>query len=128
MSNATQVYADIGIDTEVMAASPHRLIQLLLEKCQQQIQAAKVHITNNDVKQKHRTIASASDVVNYLRLCLNFEEKKSYELAKQLDELYMFLEKSLLQATLQDNADYLDKAGIVLNNLREGWNGIETKV
>lgn len=128
MSNASKLYREIEVNSEALAASPHRLVQMLLEKCVQQIHLAKTHIANNDVKLKHRTIARASEIVDYLRLCLNFEDKRTEKLAKQLDELYQFLERSLLLATLEDNADYLEKAKLVLGNIKEGWDGITEKV
>ena len=128
MNNLSQLYRDIEIDTEVMAASPHRLIQMMINKCLQQVQLAKLFILNKDVKQKQRVIANANAIVDYLRLCLNVEDEKSKALALQLDSLYNFLEKSLIYASLEHNVEYSDMACLVLSNIKEGWDGIASKV
>lgn len=127
MNNVSQ-YRDIEIDTEVMTASPHRLIQMLVDKCLQQIQLAKMFILNKDIKQKHQVIAKANAIVDYLRLCLNVEDEKAQALSMQLSTLYTFLEKNLLYATLEHNIDYLDQAYLVLSNIKEGWDGIASHV
>ncbi|MEO8400422.1 MAG: flagellar export chaperone FliS [Gammaproteobacteria bacterium] len=126
MNNPNQIYTDIELDTEVMTASNHRLIQMLIDKCLQHIQLAKAHIVNKDIKKKHHAISKAADIINYLRTCLNVEEQQTKELAVLLESIYNHLEKSLLQATLKNDIEYLDHAHAVLSNIKSGWDQIAT--
>ncbi len=128
MNQASKIYRDIEIDTEAMTASPHRLIQMLVDECLQEIQSSKLFILNKDIKQKHRAIAKANAIVDYLQLCLNTEDEKSQELSSQLSLLYAFIKKNLMFATLEHNVEYLDKAHHVLSNIKEGWDGIASKI
>lgn len=124
MNNPFQVYSDIELSSDIMTASNHRLIQLLFEKCLQQIQMAKMHIMNKDLKQKHQAISRAMDIVTYLRSILNVTDQHTQELAKLLDTVYEAVGKGLLYATLNDDVDYLDHAYKLLTTVKSGWDGI----
>ena len=121
------MYSDIELDTEVMGASPHRLVQMLIDKCLQRIQLAKTAIENKDIKQRHYAISKASETVDYLRLCLNFEDEKARELSQQLDNVYVILQTCLLHATLENNIAYLNTGIIVISNIKEAWDKIAPK-
>lgn len=127
MGNPQKIYSDIELTTEVMSASKHRLIQLLYEKCLQQMSFAKNAIIDKDVKRKHQTIAKASDIVNYLRVCLNFKDERARDLATLLDSNYVFVEKCLLKATLKNDVESLDQAHMIISTIKSGWDGIADK-
>ena len=57
-------------------------------------------------------------------MCLNFRDERTHAIADQLNSLYEFMVKNLLQATLHDDEIYLDQAETVLQNIKEGWDGI----
>jgi flagellar secretion chaperone FliS len=126
MTTSYQMYSSIEMDTEVMSASGHRLIQLLLDKSVHEIQSAKMAIQKHDLPKKHAAIARAQDIINYLRACLDFKDATN-DLAGLLDSIYAFLEKSLLLATLKDDIEFLNQAELVLSNIKEGWDGIALK-
>lgn len=124
MNESVNSYADIEILTDVESASEHRLIQLLIDRCLQQINIAKSAIIEKNITLKHRSIKNAVDIINYLKNCLNHEDTSAKNLAKQLDELYDFLERCLINATLKNQTDYLEQAQGVLGNIKSGWDGI----
>ena len=119
-----EVYQDIELTTEVMNASEHRLIQMLMVKCLQKIRLAKTYITKENLKQKHKAINHAADIIAYLRTCLNFEDPTAIEMSKLLDSIYEYLAKSLLAATLKNDVQYLELAEKALANIKLGWDGI----
>ena len=124
MNNAYQTYNEIEVSSEVLTASNHRMVQMLMEKCLQQIQLAKIAVANSDLQNKRKTIAKAGEIVSYLRDCLNFKEPEAQKLAELLDSLYDFMAKNFLQATLRNDISFLDQAHAVLSNIKEGWDGI----
>lgn len=124
MNNSFEIYGDIELDSDVMTASNHRLIQLLFEKCMKQIQQAKIHIINKNIKQKHATIQKANDIVIYLREILNVEDESTKKIAGLLDSVYESVGKALLYATLNNDIDYLDHAYKLLTTIKEGWDGM----
>ncbi|RDI39952.1 flagellar export chaperone FliS [Aquicella lusitana] len=124
MNTSPAIYSEIEITTEVMSASRHRLIQMLFEKCLQQIQLAKAFVSSNEMDNRNNCIKKANEIILYLRACLNFQEKSAVDLANLLDSNYVFIEKCLLNAMLKNDEAYLDIALIVINNIKSGWDEI----
>lgn len=124
----SQMYRDIELSTEVEMASKHRQIQMLFERCLREMQFAKAAIISNDMPRRHKAIARASDIMNYLRVCLNFKNEKTLEMSKLLDINYMYVEKCLLAATLKNDAEAIDRAHDVLATIKSGWDGIASLV
>ena len=124
MNNSHKMYSEIELDTDVMMASNHRLVQVLFEKCLQQIEIAKFSILHNKFSNKHAAIAKAMEIINYLRASLNRDDKKTRDLASLLDSIYVFLSESLLNAKMSNDIESLTQAYQVLNNVKSGWDGM----
>lgn len=122
--SSTQLYSDIELETEVMTASNHRLIQMLIDKSLQHMKMAIAAMAEKDVPKKNKSISKAANIINYLRTCLNFNDERTVELATLLDSIYVFIEKSLLNATLRNDAHYVEQAEKVITILKSGWDGI----
>lgn len=124
MNTAFQTYNEIELSTDVMTASSHRLIQLLFNKCLQNMELAKIYIEKKDILKKCQSISKAMYIINYLRACLNFKDKTAYELSTLLDSIYKFIEKELLEANLRNDIDFLNRAINLLSTIKAGWDGI----
>jgi flagellar protein FliS len=81
-------------------------------------------IQHQNYSQKHRSVGSAIDILNYLRLCLNFSDEKARELSTLLNSLYEYAEKSLLQANLKNDIERVNHAKQVITQIKEGWDAI----
>ena len=68
---ATQAYASVGAQSSVAAASPHRLIQLLMDGALDRLAVAKGHMQRKDVQRKIVTIARIMSIVDGLRMSLD---------------------------------------------------------
>lgn len=121
-------YKEIDITTDVMTASAHRLVQLLLNRCLEHMQATKKHIEQNLLTEKFASISKATDILEYLRLCLNMEDAKAKTISVTLDQLYTYIEKLLLLANLHNNTEHVDEAMKLLRNIKEGWDGAGEKL
>ncbi len=124
MKSSSQLYSEVEISSEVLGASAHRRVQMLIDKCFQAVKDAKNAIANSDIQKKQQAITNASEIVSYLRVCLNFQDKRAEALANQLDALYEMMQKNFLQATLYNDEKYLEQTQIMLQNIKEGWDGI----
>ena len=124
MTTSIESYDEIEITTDVMSASHHRLIQLMLNKGLQQLELAKYGIAHNDMTLKLSAINKAQNITDYLQLCLNRDDEKTKELASKLDDCYTFILQALGNANKQHNALFIEQAKKVMLNLKEGWDGI----
>lgn len=124
MKGLSEIYNEVETSTDVMGASSHKLIQLMMDKCLQHIEVSKNYIMVKDDYQKNLSIAKALDIVEYLRLCLNHNDPKAEKLASMLDALYAYLQKNLVQANMNNDIAFLDEAKKILSTIKEGWDGI----
>jgi flagellar protein FliS len=124
MNTSYEEYSNIELSTEIMSASSHRQIQLLIEKCLQHIHSAKIYIKENQLTKKHEVIAKALDILVYMRSILNVEEKNAIALSTLLGTIYASSEKNLMIANLKNDPSYLDHVEVVLSEIKAGWDAI----
>lgn len=121
-NGALQQYRQIGAQSAVTAANPHRLIQMLLEGGLEKIAVAKGAMERNDVAQKNTNIGKAIDIVNGLQSSLNRDQ--GGEIAANLDRLYDYTVRCLLEANLRNDRIMLEEAARLLSEIKAGWDGI----
>lgn len=124
MNRGNRAYNEIGLTTDIMTASSHRLIQLMLDKCLQHIESAKTFINNNMSVQRNDAITKSLEIIKYLRVCLNHTDGTAKEMSRLLDSLYGHLLRQLIQANAKNDIECLDHAKQILNNIKSGWDGI----
>ena len=120
--NALQQYQQVNTQTSIVDADPHRLIQLLLDGALERIHMAKNRIQAEDYAGKATLIGKSMDIVSALRGFLDFE--KGGELAANLEGLYDYIERGLLDASVRNDVDRLDEMARLLRTIKEGWDGI----
>ena len=125
MNNMLKSYSDIELDTEVLTASNHRLIQMLLNKCLQHIEQCKSAILSKDTLRKAQSISKSLDIIEYLRVCLNHQDPRTENLSKLLDSLYAYLQRQIAEANQRNDLQSLDLAAKILLDIKSGWDGIE---
>ena len=98
---ALKQYQQVSTQSGVAYASPHRLIQMLMEGAFERIATAKGCIQRHDIPGKGEQIGKAIDIIGGLRDALNMEA--GGELAANLDDLYDFMQRRLLEANLHSD-------------------------
>lgn len=120
---ALKQYQQMGAHGGVMDASPHKLIQMLLDGALSRILSAKGAIKQKDVAKKGEKIGSAISIIEGLRASLDF--KVGGEISKNLDALYEYINHTLLQANIKNDEAMLDEAGKLLSQIKMGWDAID---
>lgn len=123
---AAEQYRQLDIQTIVDTASPHRLIQLMMERALTQIGVARRHIERGEVAEKGSRIGAAIEIVNGLKACLN--HKAEERLAGNFDALYEYMMRRLLEANLASDVEILDEVSSLLRELKEAWDAIADQV
>ena len=125
MNNAAALkqYQQTSVHSGVMDASPHRLIQMLLDGALARILSAKGSIRQNNIVKKGEQIGSAISIVEGLKASLDFNQ--SGDISNNLDALYEYITRLLLQANIKNDADLLDEAGKLLSEIKMGWDAID---
>lgn len=111
-------YRSIGSGSGVEAASPERLVQMLLDGALERIATAKGHIQRNESARKGEQIGKAISIVEGLRGSLNPE---AGALSSNLGDLYEYINARLLRANLDDDPVLLDEAAGLLREIKSAW-------
>lgn len=122
-SLALKEYQQMGAHSGVMDASPHKLIQMLLDGALSRILSAKASLKQNNIAKKGEQIGSAISIVEGLRSSLDFNQ--GGEISRNLDALYEYINHVLLQANIKNDAALLDEAGKLLSQIKMGWDAID---
>lgn len=123
MKRGANAYANIGVETGVVAASPHKLITMLFDGALVAIALGKKHMGEGNIKDKGESITKAILIVdNGLRASLNKEV--GGELALNLDSLYEYMSRRLFEANATNNPAILDEIHGLLNDIRSAWEQI----
>lgn len=121
-SRAASAYADIGRHSGVEAASPHRLIEMLYEGALDRIARARGKLMRADVSGMGQDITRALRIIEGLRMSL--DRSSTSELAANLDDLYDYLTRRLLQASAGRDVGMLDECSGLLRTLSDAWSQI----
>lgn len=120
-------YAKVGLETGVIAASPHELIVMLYDGAITSLHMAGRAMDNNNVEEKSKSISRAVNIVNEgLKSCLNI--KQGGELAANLDDLYQYISNRIMLANLRNDKTLLEEASTLLSGLRDAWKMIDPKI
>ena len=119
---ALSQYQSINVAAAVESASPHRLVQMLMQGCLQRLAEAKGAIARGDVAAKGQALGKAIDIVGGLQSSLNKEVASS--LPQQLDDLYIYMQRRLVEANLHGDVGMVDEVSGLMRTVKEGWDGI----
>jgi flagellar protein FliS len=108
--------------TEVQSRTPLELVVMLYDGGLASVHQARAAIERGDVATRGVAISRAMAIVNELQSTLNMEA--GGDIARQLDDLYSWINGRLLAATTDNNAAALDEVARVLAKLRESWSSI----
>lgn len=120
--SAIQNYSSIKVHSSIETASPHRLIQMLFEGALERIAQAKGAMGQNQIARKGELIGKAVAIVGGLQGSLN--DKEGGVLTANLDGLYDYVIRRLTQANYENNPEYLDECGRLLNEIKTAWDAI----
>jgi flagellar protein FliS len=119
---AAQQYQQLDTQSSIAAATPHRLIQLMMERALAKIGIARGHMQREEVSEKGANISDAIGIINGLQASLN--HKADAKMSENFDALYSYMMRRLLEANLKDEIAILDEVSGLLSELKEAWDAI----
>ncbi|WP_122665674.1 flagellar export chaperone FliS [Pseudomonas viridiflava] len=120
---ALRQYQKIGSQAQTSEASPHRLVQMLMEGGLDRIAQAKGAMARRDIASKGIFISKAIGIVGGLREGLDLDKDPTDALRNQ-DNLYHFMMKRLAEANVKNDPKMLDEVAGLLITVKEGWDAI----
>jgi flagellar protein FliS len=120
-------YAQVGVQTGVVDASPHRLIVMLFQGARQAIALARMHLQRGELAQKGLAIGKAVRIIGGgVQQSLNLDE--GGQIAQRLNTPYDYMLQRLTEANVQMSDPLLAEVDALLATLEDAWLGIAPEV
>jgi len=119
-------YKKNAVHGSTIDASPHRLIQLLMEGVLQRVAQAKGNVKRREVEEKTINITKAINIVAGLRASLDAEQ--GGEIAVNLDRLYDYMLQRLMLANAGSDEEILDEVSTLMISIKLSWDSIAGQV
>lgn len=121
-----KAYANVGMETGVSAASPHKLIVMVFEGAMLQVTIAIQGQKEGAIAKRGKAVSRAiSFIETGLRASLN--KQVGGELALTLDSLYEYMSRRLLEANTKGKIEPLEEVYRLLGELKSAWEAIGTE-
>jgi flagellar secretion chaperone FliS len=118
--SGANAYAKVGLETGVVAASPHKLVIMLYEGAMAAIASAIPQMQARNIAAKGNSISKAITIIDSgLRASLNKEV--GGQIALNLDALYEYMSSQLVVANVNNDPKILEEVYELLKGLKDAW-------
>ncbi|WP_415900054.1 flagellar export chaperone FliS [Neptuniibacter sp. QD48_11] len=117
--NALKQYQSVDLRATIETASPHKLISMLFDGAMGALAKAKGAIERDSIEDRTQHLNKASEIIVGLRGSLDLEE--GGEVAANLDGLYDYMLRSVMQANRENNAEKVQEVMNLMLEIRQGW-------
>jgi flagellar protein FliS len=118
-SRGVNAYAKVSLETGVTSASPHKLIVMLYDGALAAVMTAVTQMNAGNVQEKGKAIRIIDD-----GLRASLDKEVGGEIARNLDALYDYMSRRLLEANISNKPEILEEVRGLLADLRDTWNQI----
>ncbi len=126
LNSALSHYQSVSVSAGVEDATPHRLVQMLMEGALDKIAMAKGQMERQDFDGKGQQINWAISIINGLRYSLDMKE--GGEISRNLDDLYDYMIRRLSEANLRKDIGMLDEVSSLLVAVKSAWDAMPDNV
>jgi len=119
---ALQQYKQVNVRSMVEGASPHRLIQMLMEGALEKMHIARGLMEEGRLGPKAEHISWTISIIDGLRISL--DKDVGGEIAQNLEDLYDYMVRRLVEANLKNDVTIIDEVRDLLKQIKEAWDAI----
>lgn len=112
-------YTQTNIESIVHEATPHKLIEMLFKGAKDALAQAMGAIEREDFEAKSKKISKATEII--LNLQTYLDQEKGGEIAENLNELYTYMAKVLIDANRTNDLEKLREVSGLLDTVADGW-------
>lgn len=118
-SRAMNQYKQVGTQVGADSADPHQLIVMLFDGALERIAIARGAIERKAIEEKGQKIGRVIAIIDGLRASL--DKERGGEIAENLDNLYDYIQRRLLEANLNNDLKILSEVVDLLKEVRSAW-------
>jgi len=125
-ATGVQEYRQIDTESTLATATPHRIIQMLMERALTKMGVAKNHMEREEIHEKGSNIGVAISIIGMLQASLN--HKTNASMSANFDELYGYMMRRLLEANIRNDPNIIDEVYGLLQELKDAWDAITDRI
>ena len=125
-ASGTKAYAQVSIESGVMSANPHQLIEMLFDGANSALVRARLFMQQGDIVAKGEALSKAINIIDN-GLKAGLDQENGGEIAANLSSLYDYMIRRLLQANLRNDCQAGEEVEELLGNIAEAWKQISPK-
>ncbi len=122
MRGSLQAYKKVSVDSQLSAASPHKVVQMLMAGAIERLIQGKVAMEQGNIPVKGERLGKALDIIISLRSCLSMED--GGDIATNLDQLYEFVITQITVSNQTNNPAPLDDVIEIIREIKSAWDQI----
>ena len=116
-------YTAVSLDSQINGATPHQLIVLLYDGAINAMKRAEIYFQSGNIARRGEMISRAINIIdNGLRAGLDHE--KGGKIAEELESLYEYISRTLLEANLNKSGEKLPHLIALMTGMAETWQAI----
>ncbi|CAM4227715.1 flagellar export chaperone FliS [Vibrio astriarenae] len=122
MRGSLQAYKKVSVDSQLSAASPHKIVQMLMAGAVERLIQGKAAMLQGNVSVKGERFGKALDIIISLRSCLSMND--GGDIAQNLDQLYDFMINQISSANISNDPQPIDDVVEILREIKSAWDQI----
>ncbi|AUY36351.1 flagellar export chaperone FliS [Pseudomonas soli] len=121
---ALRQYQKVNSHAQISEATPHRLVQMLMEGGLDRMAQAKGALARGDIAEKGLMLGKAIDIIIGLSDGLDAQKSADPAYIEQLSSLYAYMTNRLMQANIDNDPAIIDEVAQLLITVKSGWDAI----
>lgn len=121
---ALNAYQKVDSHAQTSEATPHRLVQMLMQGSLDRLAQAKGALSRGDIATKGLVLGKAVDIIGGLREGLDADKAENPETVRNLDSLYAYMVTRLTQANIKNDPQLIDEVARLMITVKSGWDAI----
>ncbi|EGR2794610.1 flagellar export chaperone FliS [Vibrio navarrensis] len=122
MRGSLQAYKKVSVDSQLSAASPHKVIQMLMAGAIERLIQGKAAMQAGNIPVKGERLGKALDIIIALRSCLSMDD--GGDIARNLDQLYEFMITQISNANHKNDPQPIDDVIDIIREIKSAWDQI----
>ncbi len=118
-SGGIAAYRKVGVASSVESATPHKLIEMLMDGALEKIQIAKACMGRKEIAKKCEAIDWTLNILGGLQGSLDME--RGGDVANNLSNLYDYMMRRLVEANTVNDPAVLEEVSRLMGEIREAW-------
>ena len=119
-------YKKIDHESAIEGAGPHRLIQMLMQGGIERMEQSRRAFEAGNIEQKGLLLGKAISIIAGLQASLDHDQ--GGEIATNLDSLYDYMQRALLEANINNDMAKIEEVSGLLTTIKSSWDAIDPAI